>query len=540
MCFFVKALGDHVPEQLATEFIRSVVIVGGGTAGWMTAAALSELIGREHLEITLVESEQIGTVGVGEATLPHLRHFNSRLGINEHEFVRQTQASYKLGIEFVNWGQVGESYLHPFGDFSRPIGGIDFYHYWLRAQREGFEHNLFDFSLPVVAAKNNKFSYPSTNKASLQADFSYAFHIDANLYAAYLRQFAEARGVTRIEGKVLDIELNTSSGDIDALVLDGGWRYAADFFIDCSGFRSLLLGQALATPFIDWSRYLPCDRAVALPSKSHGPLLPYSRATAQQAGWQWRIPLRHRTGNGHVYCSSFCRDEAALDTLLNHIDGEPLAEPRLLKFTAGRRSQAWVKNCAAIGLASGFLEPLESTSIYLIQIAIMKLIEFFPKRQAPRQKARDAFNRHLSLEYQRIRDFLVLHYHITRRRDSEFWNYCRTMPIPDSLQEYIEAFREIAHVPRNINGLFLPPSWVAVLLGQGETPKNFQSLVNIHSRELLRDELQKIKHSIYQAAQSFPDHQSILDRHCAQSNQDNTAASEPWPPSAMSLYGVFS
>lgn len=529
----------RVPEKHGADFIQSVVIVGGGTAGWMTAAALSELIGRDRLDITLVESEQIGTVGVGEATLPHLRHFNTRLGINEHDFVRQTQASYKLGIEFVNWGQVGEAYIHPFGDFSRPIAGIDFYHYWLRAQREGFEHRLFDFSLPVVAAKGNKFSYPSANKASLQSDFSYAFHIDANLYAAYLRQYAEARGVSRIEGKVLDIELNQSSGEAEALVLEGGWRYAADFFIDCSGFRSLVLGKVLATPFIDWSHWLPCDRAVALPTKNSGPLLPYSRATAHRAGWQWRIPLRHRTGNGHVYCSSYSRDDAALDTLIANVDGEPLADPRVLTFTAGRRSQAWVKNCAAIGLSSGFLEPLESTSIYLIQIAIMKLIEFFPKRQAPQQKNRDAFNRHLSLEYERIRDFLILHYHVTRRQDSEFWNYCRTMPIPDSLQERIQVFQELAHVPRYTNGLFLPPSWVAVLLGQGAIPKNFQTMVNIHSRDLLHKELEKIKQSIYQAAHSFADHQTVLDKHCAENPQENTAA-QPWPPSAMSLYGVFS
>ena len=525
---------------MQNQAIQRVVIIGGGTAGWMTAAALSELLPTDNLSITLVESEKIGTVGVGEATLPHLRYFNARLGINEHEFVLKTQASYKLGIEFIDWGQKGESYIHPFGDFARPIAGIDFYHYWLRASKEGAPQSLFEFSLPVLLAKLNKFSYPSKNKQALESDFSYAFHIDANLYAALLKSFAESRGVLRKEGKIAHCEQHASGGNIKQVVLENGERIAGDLFIDCSGFRSLLLGQTLATPFDSWQHWLPCDSAVALPCERHGPLPPYSKARAREAGWQWTIPLRHRSGNGYVYAENFCNDDTALATLLSNTE-TGLAEPRFLKFLPGRRRSAWVNNCVGIGLSSGFLEPLESTSIYLIQIAIMKLVEFFPtnaKHGKVSERGREAFNRHLRLEYERIRDFLILHYHITRRDDSEFWRYCRNMDIPDSLQARINAFREMAYVPPYVNGLFHTPSWVAVLLGQGEIPKAYHAMVDIHPPALLQSEMERTKNLIAQAAQAFPPHHETLETHCQAFHKgENT---ETWPPSALSLYGVFS
>ena len=515
--------------------VSRIVILGGGTAGWMCAAAVSRRLADANLQITLVESEQIGTVGVGEATIPHLRYFNERLGLRETEFIQATHATYKLGIEFINWGRLGQAYIHPFGAFGRPFQGIEFHHLWLRHQRSHPEDSLFDYSVPVVAAAEGKFAYPSTNPEDLLAEYSYAFHIDASRYAAFLRRHAEQWGVRRVEGKVARVQRHSDSGDIQAIVLEDGTELAGDFFLDCSGFQSLLLGRQLGTDFIDWSRWLPCDRAIAVPTASCGPALPYTKSTALKAGWQWRIPLQHRVGNGHVFASHCISDDEALAMLRQNLDAEELAEPRLLKFTAGRRRQSWANNCVGVGLASGFLEPLESTSIYLIQLAIMKLIEFFP-RCGDNRLRRDEFNRQMDHEYERIKDFLILHYHATERSDSEFWNYCRTMEVPESLRQRIDGFRATGYVQSYQRGLFMVPSWVAVMVGQGIIPTAWHPLADSLPAAALQQNMEQLKQRIRAAVAGLPEHLTAIKQHCA----DAGASAEPWPKAAMSLYGVFS
>jgi len=522
-----------VPQS--APLVPRILIVGGGTAGWMCAAAISRRFAAAKLHITLVESEQIGTVGVGEATIPHLRYFNERLGFREPEFLQATSATYKLGIEFNNWGQVGESYIHPFGVFGKEFRDVDFHHLWVRYKQDHPEDSLFDYSISVLAASRGKFAYPSTKPDDLLSEYSYAFHIDASRYATFLRRHAESWGVRRVEGKITGVQQHPDSGDITKLTLDNGAELEADFFIDCSGFQSLLLGKTLGTEFIDWSHWLPCDRAIAVPTVSNGPPLPYTKSTAHSAGWQWRIPLQHRTGNGHVYSSKYMSDDEALAILRNNLDGEELAEPRQLKFIAGRRRHTWVKNVLGMGLASGFLEPLESTSIYLIQNAIMKLAEFFP-RSGDNQVRRDEFNQQMNMEYERIKDFLILHYHATRRDDSPFWNYCRTMSVPDSLREAMEAFRRTGYLKPYKHGLFMVPSWVAVLIGQGMLPESWHPAANIWDAQQLHRNMQQLKHQMQTAAEQLPDHHSAIQKHCA----DGDAGAEPWPQAAMSLYSVFS
>lgn len=519
---------------MSDPLVPRIVIVGGGTAGWMCAAAISGRFAGAKLQVTLVESEQIGTVGVGEATIPHLRYFNERLGLRETEFVQATNATYKLGIEFNNWGEIGQSYIHPFGTFGKNYKDVEFHHLWVKHRQEHPDDSLFDYSVPVVAAANGKFAYPSSNKNDLLSEYSYAFHIDASRYALFLRGHAEQWGVRRVEGKIVQVHQHCDTGDIQKLSLDNGAELEADFFIDCSGFRSLLLGQTLATGFIDWSHWLPCDRAVAVPTASHGPVLPYTKATALKAGWQWRIPLQHRTGNGHVYASHYISDDEAVARLRENLDAEELAEPRFLKFTAGRHRHSWAKNCLGVGLASGFLEPLESTSIYLIQIAIMKLCEFFP-RLGDNQIRRDEFNRQMDQEYERIKDFLILHYHATNRTDSEFWNYCRTMVVPETLQQRMAAFREIGYLKPYTHGLFMVPSWVAVMIGQGVVPASWHAGANELTTDKLHHNMQILKQRIHAAVAQLPEHMTALKQHCAQ-----TDSAEPWPKAAMSLYGVFS
>lgn len=520
---------------MSEPLVPRILIAGGGTAGWMCAAALSRRLGRAGLQITLIESEQIGTVGVGEATIPHIRYFNERLGIREPEFVQATSATYKLGIEFVNWGAQGEAYIHPFGVFGKDFGEVDFHHLWTRHQKSHPQDSLFDYSISVVAAKSGKFAYPSPNKNDLLSEYSYAFHIDASRYASFLRQHAEKWGVQRVEGRIVQIHQNPDTGDLTGLTLDNGTTLEADFFIDCSGFQSLLLGRTLGEKFDDWSRWLPCDRAIAVPTASDGPPLPYTKSIAHQSGWQWRIPLQHRTGNGHVYSSQHVSDDEALAVLRNNLTGEELAEPRLLKFTAGRRKKSWVKNCVAMGLSSGFLEPLESTSIYLIQIAIMKLADFFP-RVGDNRIRRDEFNLQMNQEYERIKDFLILHYHATRRDDSEFWNFCRTMPIPDTLKQRMQIFQETGYLNPYKNGLFMAPSWVAVLIGQGIIPKTWHPAINALDSHNLNISMQQLKQHMKMAVEQLPDHVTALRQHCAATPADVN----PWPQAAMSLYSVFS
>lgn len=514
------------------DSIEKIVIVGGGTAGWMTAAALSALLDRTKVHISLVESEQIGTVGVGEATLPHLRFFLQRLGIDEQDFMRRTNATYKTGIEFINWGRDGDAYIHPFGDFGQPVNGVDFHHYWLKLRQLGDNTPIGDYSFPVVASKAGKFDYPSTDARSVQSTFSYAFHMDAGLFAKYLREYSEARGVVRIEGKVNQVSQHPDNGFISKITLESNRTIEADFFVDCSGFRGLLIEQTLKTGYDDWRHWLPCDRAIAIPSETVGEPLPYTKATARQAGWQWRIPLQNRIGNGHIYCSEYMNDDQALSILQDNLDGTAMAEPNHLRFVTGRRKKAWNKNCVAIGLSSGFLEPLESTSIHLIQLGIMKLMEFFPNKHCDTSLS-DEYNRMMSLEFERLRDFLVLHYTATERDDSEFWNYCRTMKKPAGLEHKMALFRERGHVVQYTEGLFLKASWLAVYLGQRVEPEYYDWAVDTQTPEKIASHLGSMKSMIIQAAKNMPSHAESLAKHC----DIHIGGQTPPPPASMSLYG---
>lgn len=491
-----------------------MVIVGGGTAGWMTAAGLAAVFGRTP-RVRLIESAEIGTVGVGEATLPHIRFFNKRLGINEPELMEKTQATFKLGIEFVNWGQVGDRYIHPFGAYGQPIAGVPFHNYWLRRRAAGDATPIDVYSLPIEMSRRGKFTAPAVDPSSILSTFGYAFQFDASLYAAYLRAFAEARGVERIEGKIVDVKQRGEDGFIQAVRLADGREIAGDLFIDCSGFRGLLIEQTLKTGYDEWTKWLPCDRAMAMPTENVGPLFPYTRATSYEAGWQWRIPLQHRTGNGYVYSSQFISDDEAAEKLKQRVEGKALGDPRPLRFTAGRRRLTWNKNVVAIGLAGGFLEPLESTSIYLIQIAITTLIDNMPDKAPFDARVMEAYNRWIEMEYDRVRDFLILHYHATERDDSPMWRYCRTMPIPDSLAHKMELFRKRAQVVTYKDGLFLEPSWIAVYLGQRVTPSGYHPIADgaIDDAELAR-QLSGLRTSIEGALSHMPSHEDYLRAYC--------------------------
>ncbi|MET0309117.1 MAG: tryptophan halogenase family protein [Sphingomonas sp.] len=491
----------------------SVVIIGGGTAGWMTATALARLIG-PGCRVHLIESEEIGIVGVGEATLPHIRGFNARLGIDEAEFMRATSATFKLGIQFLDWARVGDSYLHPFARFGRDANGLGFHHLWARAVHEGLDPGPLDaFCLPTMMAARNRFAHPSDHSDRIEAGYGYAYQFDATRFAPFLRGIAESAGVERSEGRVMDIVRDAGTGDIVQVALDDGRAIAGDLFVDCSGFRALLIEGAMGEPFEDWSAWLPCDRAMALPCSSAGPLAPYTIAQAQSAGWRWRIPLQHRTGNGYVFASAFLGEQAAADALLRQIDGTPLAEPRLLRFKAGRRRHAWVGNCVAIGLSGGFLEPLESTSIYLIQAAITAMLEYFPDHgRSPVN--RDAFNHTLDLEYAQIRDFLILHYHATVRADSPFWDHVRTMSVPDSLAERLALFRARGRIEQHAQGLFLEPSWLAVLIGQGIMPQGVDARAGAGGTSELAHGLSRLRATIAESADSMPDHARYVAARC--------------------------
>jgi tryptophan halogenase len=491
----------------------SVTVIGGGTAGWMTAVALAKLL-PERCSVHLVESEAIGIVGVGEATLPHIRGFNEKLGINEAEFMSRTRATFKLGIEFSNWGAIGDSYIHPFGTFGNGQGDVDFHQYWLRLLHEGAPvAPLEQYSLGCMIARMNRFAPPSPDSSRLESTFGYAYQFDANLFAPYLRSIAEGLGVTRSEGRIVAVQRNGESGDVESVELESGARIAGDLFVDCSGFVSLLLDKTLKEPFQDWSHWLPCDRAVAMPCRTETALTPYTSAIAMESGWRWRIPLQHRTGNGYVYASSFISDDAAADALVGAVEGEPIADPRLLRFRAGRRERSWVHNCIGVGLSSGFLEPLESTSIYLIQQAITFLIELFPDG-AVSAVDRDEFNRLIDLEYDRIRDFLILHYHATERNDSEFWNYVRTMQIPDSLAEKLELFRRRGRVVKYREGVFLDASWIAVYMGQRVMPTGHDLRAEGPTAEGLFRQIEGLRAEIRAAAAQMPDHVRHIAGYC--------------------------
>ena len=491
-----------------------VVILGGGTAGWMAAAALSTLLPRSRCNIRLVESEEIGIVGVGEATLPHMKNFNDFVGIDEAELIRRTKATFKLGIEFRDWGFLGSSYIHPFGIHGPHETSLGFHQKWVRARDAGHEYDLEDFSFAIVASRQNRFDFPASGSGGIASTYGYAYHFDASLYAAFLREFCETGGVRRTEGKVQRVNLASASGNLESVQLESGEVIAGDFFIDCSGFRSLLLGDALDVAWDDWSKWLPCDRAWAVPSENVGELTPYTRSTALEAGWQWRIPLQHRTGNGHVFSTGFISEEQARARLLSNLDGEALADARLLKFQAGRRRTSWNRNCLALGLASGFLEPLESTSIYLVQIALMHLLPLFPEGDQDPALA-DEFNRKMDLEYERIRDFLILHYHLNSRDDSELWRYCRAMDVPDSLKSKMALFRQRGHIERYRDGLFTPPSWLSVLVGQGITPEHYHPTMDNVPIEQLIAELDMLREDIRDRVEELPKHDAVLARYDA-------------------------
>lgn len=489
--------------------IRKICILGGGTAGWMTAAGLAQKFASADIEITLIESEQIGTVGVGEATLPHIRFFNNTLGIDEAEFMRATKATFKMGIEFCDWGRIGDRYIHPFGDYGKPIHDIPFYHYWNRARLEGDDSRLDEYSYPIIASEMGRFRMPDTDRTKIESTFGYAYQFDSSLYAKFLRKFAEDKGVRRIEGKVVHVETSPDNGHVTELTMEDGQLIDGELFIDCSGFRGILIEQTLKSGYEDWSEWLPCNRAIAIPTTASGPLLPFTRATAREAGWQWRIPLQHRTGNGIVYWSEFISDDEALHTLVSNIDGQALAEPNQLYFLTGKRNFFWNKNVVAIGLSAGFLEPLESTSIYLIQEGITALLELFPDKQF-RESDADEYNARMDLYFERVRDFLLLHYVATERDDSPMWTYFKNMTLPDSLREKIDAWTSRGHIISYEFGAFLPPSWVAVMMGQRLLPTRYDRRVDRMNTKELATTLDALKREVRDAAEGTTDHASFL------------------------------
>ncbi|KEO89854.1 tryptophan halogenase [Erythrobacter longus] len=497
------------------HLLEHCVIVGGGTAGWMAAATLGHLLEGSPTKVTLIESEQIGTVGVGEATIPPIITFNTMLGIDEDEFVRETNATFKLGIEFVDWFERGQSYIHPFGDFGRDFDAIPFYQYWLHRNLAGTKDDLFSYSLMVEACRREKFMRPLTNRPqSALSGINYAFQFDASLYAAFLRRFAEGKGVTRVEGKIQDVTQASENGHVQSLKLESGETIEGDFFVDCSGFRGLLIEQTLETGYEDWRQWLPCDRAVAMPCAKVGDPLPYTRATARDAGWQWRIPLQHRTGNGHVYCSEFMEDDTAEQILRDNLDGEPLADANRLRFVTGRRKKFWDGNVLALGLAAGFMEPLESTSIHLIQTSLARLLTHFPDKRFKSADI-DAFNHRTTKEYERIRDFLVLHYTATRRDDTPFWRHCQAIEQPDSLKSRIEQFRDCGRIFSEPNDIFGTASWLAVLYGQGVRPTAANPLIAKIPSDKIDNIIRQIGATIDHAATSMPFHQDFINENCS-------------------------
>lgn len=500
-------------KDRADQLVRDIVIVGGGTAGWMTAAALSRKLAGTGATIRLIESAEIGTVGVGEATLPQIREYNRMLGIDEAELMARTSATIKLGIEFRDWGKAGDHYIHPFGVHGEPIGPADFHHYWVKENAAGQAGDFGSYCLPIVAARQGRFDLPPENPATLLQAYTYAYQFDASLFAAFLADYAKERGVDRIEGKVVAVECSSENGFIQAVTLESGKQIDGELFVDCSGFRGLLIEQELATGFDDWSDYLPCNRAFAVPCITVDPVGPFTRSTARAAGWQWRIPLQHRVGNGHVYCDRYISDQDAVDLLMNNLEGEPIADPKQLFFKTGKRKKLWNKNCVAIGLSGGFLEPLESTSIDLIQSGILNLIALFPEKQCAASDV-DEYNRLMDLEYDRIRDFLMLHYVLNQRKEP-FWRDLREMAWPDSLREKIEAFKRRAIVPQYDHGLFQPPSWLSVFIGQNLLPETWDPRVDAMADEERSGQLLRIRTEIATAADQMSEHLVFIEKYRA-------------------------
>ncbi len=495
--------------------IERIVIVGGGTAGWMTAVALSRLKAAHALDVVLIESEQIGTVGVGEATIPPFVQFNKLLEIDEREMLSAVQGSFKLGIQFVNWGKQGDSYFHPFGAYGYEVDGISFHQLWHKLKAEGDPRPIQVFNAETMAAMFQRFARTGDDHSADLPPINYAYHLDAGRYARFLRSRAEAAGVVRREGRVTDVRLDAESGHVRSVAIDDGSEITGDLFIDCSGFRGLLIEQALQTGYEDWSHWLPCNRAVALPcNRDDGSQpLPYTRSTAWSAGWQWQVPLQHRNGNGHVYCADFMADQEALDILLGNLAGKPTAEPNFLKFVTGRRKKFWNRNVVAIGLAAGFMEPLESTSIHLINTGITKLISVLSLNDIT-QAQEDAYNRLTAREYARIRDFIILHYKATTRDDSPFWNYCRTMSIPETLEDKIALFRLNGQIFREEDELFTETSWAAVMMGQGIKMDGHNPMADRLGGGELKQEIDGIEKSIRYLVDHMPAHGQFLKAYC--------------------------
>jgi tryptophan halogenase len=499
--------------------IREIVIVGGGTAGWMAAAALVRLLDRRSIGITLVESDEIGTVGVGEATIPPLIAYNNMLGIDEDEFLAATQGTFKLGIEFVDWGALGERYFHPFGLHGQDFRGVNFHQLYLRERQRRELADISAWSMSSTAAALGRYARPGPDARLPFSQLLHAFHFDAGLYARFLRRRAEADGVRRVEGKIVDAALDGTSGNIESVTLADGRRLQGDLFIDCSGFRGLLIEGKLETGYEEYKQWLPCDRAVAVPSRYPGQPDPFTRSTARSGGWQWRIPLQHRMGNGIVYSNAHLPDDEAEALLLANLEGEPLADPRRLSFTAGRRKLAWNRNVVSLGLSSGFIEPLESTSIHLIQSGIVKLLALFPDRRFDPAE-RDEYNRQMRDVYEDARDFIILHYKATRRDDSDFWNYCRTMAVPESLARKIELWRGKGRVFREGRELFGTASWVAVMLGQGIVPEEHEPAADALDPETTAEALDKMRLSYARMAEHMPTHGEFIARACAAPKAD--------------------
>jgi tryptophan halogenase len=499
---------------MSDKSIRKIVIVGGGTAGWMAAAPLAQQIAQKTgrpCQIVLIESPDIGTIGVGEATLPTLRFYNRTLGLDGAEFIKKTQGSFKLGIEFRDWGHLGNRFFHGFGDFGPPLENRSLYNYWLRLHRAGKVGSYEEWSTATVMARSNRFTPPQGEQPSAANAYSYAFHFDAGLYAAYLRDYAMQRGVERIESTIVEVELRAEDGFVAAVKLVDGRRIDGDLFLDCSGFRGLLIEETMKAGYDDWSAMLPCNSALAVPSARVSPLTPYTTSTAKASGWLWRIPLQHRTGNGHVYCNNFTTDEQAERVLLEALDSEQLGDARPFRFTTGRRRKCWVKNVVALGLASGFLEPLESTSIQLIMDGVGRLIEYFPDRDFHPSLVAE-FNRKMANQYESIRDFIIMHYKLSQRDDSEFWRYCAAMPIPESLQHQIELFRSSGRVVILDPNGFAEVSFLSILMGMGVKPQSYDPLVDGVDEKLLLQHFQRLHGAIKNTVAAMPDHADFIAR----------------------------
>ena len=493
--------------------LKKILIAGGGSAGWMSAALLGKLF-QGLYEIVLVESEAIGTIGVGEATIPAIKKYNELLGLDEDDFLKRTQGSFKLGLEFIDWLRLGSRYIHGFGVIGQDLGWLRCHHYWLKMRAQGRAADFSRYSINTAAVDENKFMRAKEDRPeSPIGHIAHAFHFDAGLYARYLSDYAQKRGVKRREGRIANVQLRGDDGFIEAVTMDDGEVIAADFFIDCSGFRGLIIEQAMKTGYEQWGHWLPCDRAVAVASVRTEDFTPYTRITARAAGWQWRIPLQHRTGNGHVYASRHMEDDEAERILLDNLDGEQRSDPRRIAFVTGKRKTVWNRNCVAIGLAAGFLEPLESTSLHLIQSAVIRLVRLLPDAGFD-QAGIDEFNRQTDFEYERIRDFIILHYKATERGDTPFWRHCRDMEVPATLQRKIDLFRANGRIFREDEELFAEESWIQVFLGQGIVPRGYDPLVDIRSDEEIANYLGNIEAIIAKCVAVMPSHADYVAKTC--------------------------